>query len=205
MTENNVNKESATPKEHGVNLYLRNLEQTLLNRAWLETRSKLELMDLVQFLAVQLYKQSTSQLKKSAKTEAEVKFPSVGTDSLASFEAVPAGSEGGDTLKILMVGSKTAALNRGFQIHNQAVIGRDDGTNNVDIDLTQFGPEVKGVSRRHAEFKVSGNKLYVIDLQSSNGTYLRGRRLEAGQAVEVPSGSVLSFGALHVQVQIIRD
>ena len=91
MTENNENKEKAAPKEHGVNLYLRNLEQTLLNREWLETRSKLELMDLVQFLSVQLYKQSTSQLKKSAKTEADVKFPSVGTENMASFEAVPAG------------------------------------------------------------------------------------------------------------------
>ncbi len=104
-----------------------------------------------------------------------------------------------------MVGSKTSPLNVGYQIYGTAVLGRDDGTKNVDIDLTQFGPEVRGVSRQHAEFKVSGNKLYVVDLGSSNGTYLRGRRLEPDQAVEVPGGSVLSFGALHVQVQIIRE
>jgi len=191
----------------GMNQYLRNLEQTLLSRDWLETRSKFELMDLVQFLALQLYKQSTTQLKPATKRELDKKFPVIGTENLASFESIPAGAEdtNGDSLKILMVGSKTASLNRGFKIINQVVIGRDEGSKNVDIDLTQFGPEVKGVSRQHAEFKVSGNKLYVVDLLSSNGTYLRGRRLEAGEAVEVTSGSVVSFGALHVQVQIIRD
>ncbi|MBN2044315.1 MAG: FHA domain-containing protein [Anaerolineales bacterium] len=206
MTEKNNNQESFS-QDAGISLYLRNLEQTLLSRDWLETRSKFELMDLVQFLAVQLYKQSTTQLKPSSRRAPDIKFPMVGAENLASFEPVPAGAEdtNGDSLKILMVGSKTASLNRGYRIINQAVVGRDDGSKNVDIDLTQFGPEVKGVSRRHAEFKVSGNKLYVVDLQSSNGTYLRGRRLEAGQAIEVPSGSVLSFGALHVQVQIIRD
>ncbi len=53
MTEE-FNKPSSSPEEPGINLYLRNLEETLLNREWLETRSKFELMDLVQFLAVQL-------------------------------------------------------------------------------------------------------------------------------------------------------
>ncbi|MBN2043492.1 MAG: FHA domain-containing protein [Anaerolineales bacterium] len=206
MTEIEHNDESAQ-QDTGISPHLRNLEQTLLSRDWLETRSKFELMDLVQFLAEQLYKQSTTTLKPTSRRPPDIKFPMVGTDNLASFESIPAGAQetNGDSLKILMVGSKTASLNRGYRIINQAVIGRDDGSNNVDIDLSQFGPEVKGVSRRHAEFKVSGNKLYVVDLQSSNGTYLRGQRLEAGQAVAVPSGSVLSFGALHVQVQIIRD
>jgi hypothetical protein len=206
MTEKDMNNENATAGS-GISLYLRNLEQTLLSREWLETRSKFELMDLVQFLAVQLYKQSTSQLKPAGRKTPDIKFPTVGLDNLASFEPVPAGAEDGDgnSLKILLVGSKTSSLNRGYRIINQVVVGRDDGSKSVDIDLTQFGPEVKGVSRQHAELKVSGNKLYIVDLQSSNGTYLRGRRLEAGQAIEVPSGSVLSFGALHVQVQIIRD
>ena len=204
MTEKK-NDPGKTAGETGINLYLRNLEQTLLNREWLETRSKFELMDLVQFLAVQLYKQSTSQLKPRTKKEPDPKFPLVEPAERDAFEPVPFVKSEGESMKILMVGSKTSPLNSGYHIYGQAVIGRDDGSHNVDIDLTQFGPEVKGVSRQHAEFRVSGNKLYIVDLASSNGTYLRGRRLEPNQAVEVPGGSVLSFGALHVQVQIIRD
>ena len=191
-------------EDSAIDVYLRNLENTLLNREWLETRSKFELMDLVQFLAIQMYKQSTTQLRTTGKrTGSDVKFPSAEVEAPTEFELVPAGAESSDEyLRVVLVGSKTAPLNRGFQIVGQAVIGRDDGESKVDIDLTEFGPEVRGVSRRHAEFKVRDGVLYVVDLGSSNGTYLKGRRIEAGRATEVPNGSVLSFGALHVQVQI---
>jgi hypothetical protein len=201
--ENNENNQSISD-DTGIEVYLRNLENTLLNREWLETRSKFELMDLVQFLAVQMYKQSTTQLRQTAsRSRMDTKFPSVSVEPATEFEMVPADSDGsGDYLRVVLVGSKTAPLNRGFQIVGQAVIGRDDGESTVDIDLTDFGPEVRGVSRRHAEFKVRDGKLYVVDLGSSNGTYLKGKRIEAGRATEVANGSVLSFGALHVQVQI---
>jgi len=190
--------------EPSLDIYLRNLEQTLLNREWLETRTKYELMDLVMFLAVQMYKQSTTELRQAAtRRKPEAVFPKVTTDALPSFETLPKETEGkGDRLKVLLVGSKTTALNRGFEIVDHAVVGRDDGESNVDIDLTPFGPEVKGVSRRHAEFKVHDGKLFVVDLGSSNGTYLKGKRIEVGEPTEVSNGSVLSFGALHVQVQI---
>jgi hypothetical protein len=113
-------------------------------------------MDLVQFLAVQMYKQSTTQLRQTAsRSRMDTKFPSVSVEPATEFEMVPADSDGsGDYLRVVLVGSKTAPLNRGFQIVGQAVIGRDDGESTVDIDLTDFGPEVRGVSRRHAEFKV---------------------------------------------------
>ena len=188
----------------GISVYLRNLEKTLLNREWLETRSKFELMDLVQFLAIQMYKQSTTQLRTTGtRSGTDLKFPSFEVETPTEFEMVPADAEvGGDYLRVVLIGSKTAPLNRGFQIVGQAVVGRDDGESKVDIDLTEFGPEVRGVSRRHAEFKVRDRKLYVVDLGSSNGTYLKGRRIEAGRATEVENGSVLSFGALHIQVQI---
>ena len=191
-------------QQPSLELYLRNLEQTLLNREWLETRTKYELMDLVLFLAVQLYKQSTSELRQTAtRRQPDAVFPSIGAENLPNFEVVPANSDGkGERLKVLMVGSKTAALNRGYEIIDHAVLGREDGESNVDIDLTAYGPEVKGVSRRHAEFKIHDGKLFVVDLGSSNGTYLKGKRIAVGEPVEVPNGGVLSFGALHVQVQI---
>jgi pSer/pThr/pTyr-binding forkhead associated (FHA) protein len=122
---------------------------------------------------------------------------------LPSFQALPKDTDGkGERLKVLLVGPKTTALNRGFEIFDHVIIGRDDGETPVDIDLTPFGPGAKGVSRRHAEFKVHDGKLFVIDLGSSNGTYLKGDRIEVGIAVEVPNGSVLSFAALQVQVRI---
>ena len=41
---------------------------------------------------------------------------------------------------------------------------------------------------------VGGVKLYLIDLESSNGTRLNGTRLEARRYVEVRSGDVIGFG-----------
>ena len=202
--EKNKKLNEEQPMEPSLDIYLRNLEQTLLNREWLETRTKYELMDLVMFLAVQMYKQSTTELRQTAaRRKPDAVFLPVAKDNLPSFETLPRDADvEGERLKVLLVGSKTTALNRGFEIVDHAIIGRDDGETPVDIDLTPFGPEVKGVSRRHAEFKVHDDKLYVVDLGSSNGTYLKGKRIEVGNPTEVPNGSVLSFGALHVQVQI---
>lgn len=202
--EKNKKPTEDSPMEPSLDIYLRNLEQTLLNREWLETRTKYELMDLVMFLAVQMYKQSTTELRQTAaRRKPDAVFLPVAKDNLPSFETLPRDADvKGERLKVLLVGSKTTALNRGFEIVDHAIIGRDDGETPVDIDLTPFGPEVKGVSRRHAEFKIHDSKLFVVDLGSSNGTYLKGKRIEVGNPTEVPNGSVLSFGALHVQVQI---
>lgn len=204
VNDKNKNQTDEPSLEPSLDIYLRNLEQTLLNRGWLETRTKYELMDLTMFLAVQMYQQTTTELRQAAALKKpEAVFPQVPREKLPSFELLPKDTDGqGGRLKVLLVGSKTTALNRGYEIVDHAIIGRDDGGTPVDIDLTPFGPEVKGVSRRHAEFKIHDGKLFIVDLGSSNGTYFKGKRIEVGNATEVPNGSVLSFGALHVQVQI---
>ena len=204
VNDKNSNQTGEPPSQPNLDVYLRNLEQTILNREWLETRTNYELMDLVMFLAVQIHKQTTTELRQAAaRQKPDAVFPQVAEEKLPSFEALPKGTDGkGERLKVLLVGTKTTAINRGYEIYDHAIIGRDDGETPVDIDLTPFGPGVKGVSRRHAEFKVHDGKLFVVDLGSSNGTYLKGERIEVGNAVEVPNGSVISFAALQVQVRI---
>lgn len=198
---NQIDEPSSQPS---LDAYLRNLEQTVLNREWLETRTNYELMDLIMFLAVQMHNQTTTELRQAAtRRKPDAVFPQVAEEKLPSFEALPKGTEGtGERLKVLLVGTKTTALNRGYEIFDHAIIGRDDGEMQVDIDLTPFGMGVKGVSRRHAEFKIHDGKLFVVDLGSSNGTYFKGERIEVGNATEVSNGSVLSFAALQVQVRI---
>jgi len=204
VNDKNKNQAESPSPESNLDIYLNNLEQTLLNREWLETRTKYELMDLVMFVAVQMYQQTTTELRQTAaRRKPEAVFLPVAKDNLPSFETLPKDADvNGERLKVLLVGSKTTSLNRGYEIVDHAIVGRDDGEIPVDIDLTPFGPAVKGVSRRHAEFKIHDGTLFIVDLGSSNGTYLKGKRIEVGNATEVPNGSVLSFGALHVQVQI---
>ncbi|MFT4186937.1 MAG: DUF3662 and FHA domain-containing protein [Micrococcaceae bacterium] len=49
-----------------------------------------------------------------------------------------------------------------------------------------------GVSRRHLEVQVKGNKAYAIDLGSTNGTFVNGRKLQG--STELKDGSTLAIG-----------
>ena len=63
---------------------------------------------------------------------------------------------------------------------------------------TTFGrgdfPEDMSLSRRHVEFTVEGDDVFVVDLESSNGTYLRGRRLAPNDPMKLSEGDRLRIG-----------
>lgn len=50
------------------------------------------------------------------------------------------------------------------------------------------------VSRRHAQITLSDNEVTVTDLNSTNGTFVDGKRVAPGEAAPVPIGSTLRFG-----------
>lgn len=53
---------------------------------------------------------------------------------------------------------------------------------------------LKGVSRAHAEI-AGGNPSTITDLNSSNGTFLAGRRLQPGVSTPLNDGDVIGLGA----------
>ena len=69
-----------------------------------------------------------------------------------------------------------------------------------DIDLTPYQAYASGVSRLHAVVKRDGNRTIVMDLGSSNGTYLNGRRLNPHMEEELRHGDVIALGKLKIQV-----
>jgi pSer/pThr/pTyr-binding forkhead associated (FHA) protein len=50
-------------------------------------------------------------------------------------------------------------------------------TNETLVDLTEFGALDLGISRVHAMIKQSKGKYQIIDMESSNGTWLENQRL----------------------------
>jgi len=72
------------------------------------------------------------------------------------------------------------------------LIGRD-----TDCDLRLSDSTI---SRHHCILHVSGHELTVIDLGSSNGTYLNGQRVRS-QAV-VPDGAEVSVGSWKFHVSL---
>jgi pSer/pThr/pTyr-binding forkhead associated (FHA) protein len=77
-----------------------------------------------------------------------------------------------------------------FAINQHAVLGRDSS-----CDITIPGTHL---SRRHAELAVSGNKLLVRDLGSSNGTFVNDKQVTE---TELQAGDTIRFDVLTFTVE----
>lgn len=86
-----------------------------------------------------------------------------------------------------------------LRTEEEFVIGRaEGGTSEALLDLTDQDGFAFGVSRRHAMIRSGGDKYVLIDLNSSNGTWLNGQLLIPTQPYDLPSGSVIQLGRLKL-------
>jgi pSer/pThr/pTyr-binding forkhead associated (FHA) protein len=82
----------------------------------------------------------------------------------------------------------------------EITVGREDPSSGIfpDVDLTPYGGEDGGVSRRHARLLHIGGDYFVEDLQSTNYTKLDGQRLPAHVRERLEDGARLDFGRVAV-------
>lgn len=82
------------------------------------------------------------------------------------------------------------------------ILGRTDVKSRFlpDVDLTPYGALDRGVSREHASLHLQGDRLFVTDLNSTNGTYLAGKKLDPHTPSILRKGDELLLGRLPVQV-----
>lgn len=69
-----------------------------------------------------------------------------------------------------------------------------------DLDLTSYNAYALGVSRLHCVIKKQGASAYILDLGSTNGTFLNGSRLPAHAETLIKHGDVVALGKLKIQV-----
>ena len=87
------------------------------------------------------------------------------------------------------------------RLENEFVLGRtNDASAEVVIDLTSVDGFALGVSRRHALVRSTGKGYVIIDLNSSNGTWLNGQRLMPTRPYDMPAESVIQLGRLKLTV-----
>jgi hypothetical protein len=90
----------------------------------------------------------------------------------------------------------------GMEVRDRIVLGRGDPVASFypDLDLSPYGGQEGGVSRRHAAIiqDAENRALYVEDLDSTNGTRINGFSLEPRRRYRLRDGDELEFG--HVQM-----
>ncbi len=89
-----------------------------------------------------------------------------------------------------------------FQLQDELLIGRADPQMGLqpDLDLMPYGAVEQGVSRRHAKIQRVDDTLMLVDLESTNGTYLNGQRLLPNQPRMLRDGDEVRLGRLVLHV-----
>ncbi len=81
------------------------------------------------------------------------------------------------------------------------ILGRYGGLDQQPpVDLAAFEGLEHGVSRRHAALRRFGPDVAIVDLGSTNGTWLSGVRIQPHQPVILRSGDRLLLGRLPIQI-----
>lgn len=102
---------------------------------------------------------------------------------------------------LLYIGGATQPLS--INRLNNLVIGRidpGDEAQSVDIDLSDFKAQEMGVSRKHARLNARQDPPVLIDLGSSNGTFVNGNQLQPEQPQTLESGDEIKLGRLVTRV-----
>ncbi|MGE5072574.1 MAG: FHA domain-containing protein [Anaerolineae bacterium] len=85
---------------------------------------------------------------------------------------------------------------------NEFTLGRiSDGQPIMpDIDLSPYQAYARGVSRLHAVLKREASRVFLMDLGSSNGTFVNGKRLPPNTDHAISNGDVVALGKLKIQI-----
>jgi len=86
---------------------------------------------------------------------------------------------------------------------DEVCLGRRDASRGIfpDLDLTPDGGVVEGVSRYHARIYQMGNRIFVEDVGSANGTFLNNQRLTPHLPHLLREGDKLQLGRLRLRVE----
>lgn len=84
----------------------------------------------------------------------------------------------------------------------ELVFGRkhEDGFDDTLLDLTKMDGYQLGISRQHAMIRRVETGYEIIDLASTNGSWLNDERLVPNQTYRLASGSQLRFGRMRLLV-----
>lgn len=103
---------------------------------------------------------------------------------------------------VLVVKFKQAGQEVRLEPQTEIVFGRSDSTSQTypDLDLTPYGALDCGVSRTHAAIRRKDNSLMLVDLNSTNGTFINGQQIPPEQPHIIRDGDEIQFGKLVANI-----
>lgn len=96
----------------------------------------------------------------------------------------------------------TSTLNVSLKCGDEIMLGRLHPTNKIQpqVDLTERGGGLYGVSRLHAALRRNDDSWWIEDLDSSNGTWVDGERVAPFCAVRLNARSKVMLANLEVEI-----
>ena len=93
-----------------------------------------------------------------------------------------------------------------LELRGDIVIGSSsDPEPDLDVNVADWRGEEHGVSRRHCRLRPTNSNLFIIDLESTNGSHLNGIELGEGQARALQDGDLITLGRLHLRVIVVQS
>ncbi len=93
----------------------------------------------------------------------------------------------------------------GLDVRQALVIGRVDPEvdEQPDLDLSPHQALEHGVSRQHAVLIPEQEALYLVDMESTNGTWVNGAYLKPGHRYPLAAGDQIELGLLRLVVKSV--
>ncbi len=131
----------------------------------------------------------------------------IGTNALPDKELKPqlrwgTAYFGDESLLRIRVRDANALVEVAFD--GDLVLGREVGDVTPNVNLTPYGAQDLGVSRRHVKLTRESATVMVQDLSSVNGTFLNGQKLLPYQPRVLRNEDELALGRLVVRVSFAR-
>ncbi len=92
----------------------------------------------------------------------------------------------------------------GLDVYDEVIIGREGpGLRDVVTFFSDEDAVQLGLSRRHALLRPTAHQLYIIDLDSTNGTWLNGKSIGVHMPYALSEGDHLQVGRMELNVHIL--
>lgn len=129
----------------------------------------------------------------------------VGAAAVTTQAAMPQPPAPDHVAQAPTVGARLVLVDSGVEFPLQGgketLVGREDPYSGIfpDVDLTPYGAEEAGVSRRHFRIAIVAKQYTIEDMNSTNFTLVNQQRIDPGKAVPLKDGDEIRAGRLRLR------